>query len=327
MSRWRSWLTRHKVLAGFNAILLVVAIVVAYNVQSGNLKPGIGPDKTVTRSTKKDKQGNTVETIRTVTFQDEKTLWDWLGLVVVPLTLLGLGAILEELQQSRADREAQAEQEIAELDQREEILQNYIDRLSELLIDKSLIATDFELQPTTQAQATLKQQELLNAAKNVIRARTLSILRRLGTDGDRKGDVIRFLIDTGIVSKLDLNLSGAKLSNAKLRGAKLRGAKLRDADLTGADLIGADFSTVDFNIADFSGANLTCVDFTKATLILVNLSGANLDCTNLSRANLSGARNWTEEQLAQALLCQTQLPPEANLNPNRDCQKLGISID
>ena len=93
---------------------------------------GIGKDKSVTTTTvetvKKDKQGNLVKTVEITAYNDGKTLWDWLSLLGVPLTLFFLGAWLQKGQQERADNEA-----------KEEILQTYLDRLSVLLIDKNLI--------------------------------------------------------------------------------------------------------------------------------------------------------------------------------------------
>ncbi|MBM0743889.1 hypothetical protein JOY44_20070 [Phormidium sp. CLA17] len=133
------------------------AIALVYGVQSGNVKAGIGADETITKSEKRDKQGNITETTTTTTFQDAKTLWDWLSLLGVPFSLAILGYVLQQLQQARAEQQAKAEKEIAnqrvkvekeiaESNQREEALQNYLDRLSELLIDKNVIAVAPKLQ-------------------------------------------------------------------------------------------------------------------------------------------------------------------------------------
>ena len=71
---------------------------------------------------------------------------------------------------------------------------------------------------------------------------------------------------------------------------------------------------------DLSGANLSVAD-----LFIANLSGANLFGANLSGANLSGAKFITKTQLEGAMLCNTKLPQEIKLNPDRDCKALGIT--
>lgn len=45
---------------------------------------------------------------------------------------------------------------------------------------------------------------------------------------------------------------------------------------------------------------------------------------NLTYANLEGAKSLTQDQIKQAGLCDTKLPPEILLDPNRDCKDLGI---
>ncbi|MBM0743890.1 pentapeptide repeat-containing protein [Phormidium sp. CLA17] len=226
-------------------------------------------------------------------------------------------------------------------------MQDFIDDQQDL-VDKSNKLQD----------VAIENVELINAAKDVIRARTLSILRRLGQDGYRKGDVIRFLIEAEVISKLKLNLSDADLGNADLRnihlkdtnlsGADFSKAKLVGADLSGANLSraylycvllskanlsGANLSGANLSGANLSGANLSGATLNDANLSGANLSGANLSGANLSGANLSGAINWfwTEKQfVAQfvaAKLCKTTLPKGCDLNSNRDCKALGISLD
>ena len=351
-----AWLTGKSLMS--KSIFLViggVVIFITYALITGSLRAGFGADETITKSEKRDKQGNVIETTTTTTFQDAKTLWDWLSLAGVPLSLAILGYVLQQLQQARTEQQAKAEKEIAESNQQEEALQNYLDRLSELLIDKNLIATAVQLQDDIENQAehneepitTPKEKELLNTATDVIRARTLSILRRLGQDKERKGDVIRFLIEAEVISKLQLNLSEANLRNVSLRGADLSSVSLSSADLNSADFNSAnlrlsnlrlsnlsDAKLIDTNLslAKLFRANLNGADLSSAKLIGTNLShanlnGATLNDTDLNGANLKGIQDWTENQLAAAKLCRTMLPEGCNLNPNRDCKALGISLD
>jgi len=294
-----------------------VAILIALSI--------FDPGETQTTSTKKDRQGKVLEITTTTTPQDAKNIWDWVGLLGVPIALTAFGWFQQsrEKQQALADKkiaeqqvlvekevaeqkafvekgiaeqQAKTEKEIAESNQREEALQNYLDRLSDLLIEKNLIGKAVKFQAASEKQAEdnqpdlkiLEEKELLDAASDVIRARTLSLLRRLGKDGERKGHVIRFLIEAEVISKLKLNLGNADLSGADLRDADLSGADLRDADLNGANLRDADLSGADFRDADLSGADLSVANLSGADLSVANLSGADLSVANLSGTNLSG---------------------------------------
>ena len=60
-----------------------------------------------------------------------KTLWDWMQLLIIP-AVLAIGAFLFNLATS------QNEQKIAADKQREDLLQSYLDRMSELLLEKNL---------------------------------------------------------------------------------------------------------------------------------------------------------------------------------------------
>lgn len=241
-----------------------------------------------------------------------KTLWDWMSVLGVPLSLAILGFWLQQQQQRRIDEQAKLEREIAENNQKEEVLQAYFDRLSTLLVDKNLIAIATKLRKADEAkneqeeavagdrETTLDdQKELLDAAVDVIRARTLSILRRLEKDGERKGSVIRFLIEAEVVSKLTLNLSDANLSGANLTGVNLSGANLSDANLSDANLTGANLTGANLFDADLRGAALFGANLRDANLLVANLGSADLSEANLSNVNLSGADleniNWDKD--------------------------------
>jgi hypothetical protein len=112
--------------------------------------------------------------------------------------------------------------------QREASLQAYINEISELLIHENLGKSDEDAE-----------------VRKIARVRTLTVLRRL--DGLRKGSVLQFLHESGLIDKgkriIDLrgaHLGGANLDHADLRGADLRGAFLFEANLIFADLRGAD---------------------------------------------------------------------------------------
>ena len=143
--------------------------------------------------------------------------------------------------------------------QRETALQWYIDKMSDLLLGNN---------------TGLRSPTLANPGsseiRNVARIRTLTILRQL--DKRRKGSVIQFLSEAGLITLIDLG--GVDLANATLRWAHLENAQLYFANMSNADL----------REAYLSGANLSATDLTNA-----NLTGADLRGTNLTEANLEGA--------------------------------------
>jgi BTB/POZ domain-containing protein KCTD9 len=117
---------------------------------------------------------------------------------------------------------------------------------------------------------------------------------------------------------IEANLTGAKLQGADLQRAHLQGAIFKQANLWNADLRGA----------QLQGAMLRNADLQKANLSDANLEGADLEDANLSGADLKGARlqctimdktkDITKEQVSEALLYGTILPPHIQLEPDRD---------
>jgi uncharacterized protein YjbI with pentapeptide repeats len=268
---------------------------------------GIGKDNSVsTKTIEKDAQGKTVKTIETIKYDDGKTLRDWGSLLGVPLSLAILGYFLQQQQQKRAEKLSEDQRKIADNETKEEVLQTYFDRLSVLLIDRNLIVLSNKSNSST---ITPEEQELLDSALDVIRARTLSILRRFEKDAERKTSVINFLIETEIISKSKLNLSRAnlqgatlqktELSGANLQGANLQGVNLEKANLEGANLEGANLQEANlilshlqeanFMRANLQGADLTGANLTGANLIEANLQNSSLFGANLTGANLEGA--------------------------------------
>jgi uncharacterized protein YjbI with pentapeptide repeats len=267
---------------------------------------GFGADVEETRIQEVQPNGTVTKTTIAKKLQSSKTLWDWLSLLGVPLSLAALGFWLQQLQQKQASEEA-----------KEEILQAYFDRISMLLIDKNLIAIAVKVyasEPQEEAtgssssliNVTEEEKELVNASVDVIRARTSSMLRRLGKDRERKGDVIRFLAETEIVSKLKLDLRAVQLGGVNLSGAILSNAILSHADLEGAILSHADLSHADLRDANLSKANITKADISNANLSNANLSYADLSKADLSNANLSYA-DLSKADIIKADLSNTNL--------------------
>jgi len=325
---------------------------------------GIGERESISTTIEKDAKGNITKTVETITPKPEKTVWDWLNLLGVPLVLALLGFWFQRRQQQQAQAQAkvqrQRDQDLAEEQQkreeaistrqremaadanREEALQIYLDRLSTLLVDKSILAIATKIHgPEEEAVATPEQQALYEAAVDIIRARTLSILKRFEADVERKNSILCFLIEAEILSKTNLSLRGANLCNADLSRTNLNGADLSHADLSSADLSGAKLCGANLSGANLSGANLNLADLSLADLSYTNLSNAKFFYTDISNTSLKGADLMkaifidtdlsvailTNADLRGIRLCRTKLPNKSILDPNQDCEALGIAPD
>src|SRR6266702_1693253 len=150
-----------------------------------------------------------------------KTLWDWLqllGVLAVPV-VVGFGAVWFTTRQTRISEENRKQQhdtelQIAEIQQQEELLRTYFDKISDLLLDKEL-STNPNIQ-------------------SIVRARTLAVLYML--NAERKTIVLLFLHDANLLQYVKSFLYSLNLSHTDLNRIDLRGANLSDADLRGADL-------------------------------------------------------------------------------------------
>ena len=234
----------------------------------------------------------------------QKTVWDWLQLLVVPFMLAAFGLFFtiqqEERQRQVENDRAKAERELAVQRARDEALQGYLDQMNNLLLEHKL-----------------RDSKEDSEVRTLARARTVAVIQRL--DSERNQTVIQFLgeadlIGNGessisLIDRVDLhdarlesvNLSGANLSGANLEDADLSGADLEDADLSGADLEGANLSDAWMkgvslicikypDCADLRGADLRGAFLIGANLEDARLIGANLEDANLSGANLKHAR-------------------------------------
>jgi uncharacterized protein YjbI with pentapeptide repeats len=266
-------------------------------------------------------------------YQPGKTLWDWLQLLIVPLAL-ALVALVFQRATTRTEQKITAQrykndQHIALDKQREDLLQTYLDRMSELLLEKQLRTSEPDAE-----------------VRNVARVRTITILFQLDTR--RIGYVFAFLREAGLISNkpsssivslshadLDsINLSEVNLMGTDLGGTTFRGANLSRADLSGANLSGANFYAAnlrdaDFREADLSGALLVAADLFGAVLEKANLKEAFILSANLkeaflkeadlsdallSRTDLSGAE-VTEEQLKKAKSLEGATMPDGSIHP------------
>jgi uncharacterized protein YjbI with pentapeptide repeats len=236
----------------------------------------------------------------------DKTLWDLLQLLIVPLVLVGIGLLFEMQQAALEDRRAEAERELAEQRAQDEALQAYLDQMSTLLLEK-------DLRFSTEDNATEDSKE----ARTLARARTLTVLARL--DPSRKADVMQFLVEAELVQKVE----GSE-PIISLEGASLRGADLSDAGPSAPTLSeqSEQFQAAQEALEEAgaspraarAGARYA-IQESSAFQVGADLSGADLSDADLSGANLRDARGVTDEQLDQAASLEGATMPDGSKHP------------
>lgn len=207
----------------------------------------------------------------------EKTLWDWLNLLIVPAVIAAGVAWLNRRQREReqqlADQQRERERQLADQRAQDVALQAYLDQMSQLLTD------------TDRSLGHAKEDA---EVRTLARARTLTVLARL--DGSRKWSVLMFLQEAGLIRIEDDPVVSLKWAN------------LQDADLGEVVLEGADLHETKLQ---------------RAYLYAAKLQGARLVRADLSGADLSDARGWTEEQLTAAETLEGATMPDGQILKNR----------
>lgn len=199
-----------------------------------------------------------------------KTYWDWLELLIAPIVIAivawGIKRADRELEYELVAQRAQTERELVTDQMRETVLQAYLDRMTDLLIDDKL-------------SGSLESPNV----RDVATVRTLAVLRRL--DGARKGIVLRFLYEADIIR----NQGALRLSDADLRNVNLVGANFPSIVLTGANLGNSIFFRANLRSADIRNAFLEQAFLVRADLDQAKVSGANLRKAKLNQAKLTSA--------------------------------------
>ena len=216
-----------------------------------------------------------------------KTMWDWLDLLIVPLFIAFAAFALDGSRKH-------AEQTLERDRQRQQVLEGYFDRVTDLLLNGKLSGESGD-------------------RGGVARTRTLAALRLL--DGPRKAQLLQFIYEAGLITRppvIQLNgaiLDGVDLDEATLSGSEIRGAFFRGASLKGANLADADLRGSDFSKANFGGANLRGALLTQAIMRKAMLRGACLANAQIDQVDFSGA---TLEEVSSQVPAQT--PPSGALN-------------
>ena len=203
-----------------------------------------------------------------------KTLWDWIDVLGVPIVAVVVAGLFALAAQGASQR-AEVERELNADRAQEATLRAYLDRMTDLIIDKGLRNSKESL-----------------AARAVAHAHTFTALRSL--NGPRKGILLQFLHEAGLISK------GTTVIPLSL--ADLRRADLGRADLSGSDLRGANMSNADLYEADLTEANLHSAVLYEADLREANLRNAEVtdeqlaEALSLTGATMSDGSEMTEQR-------------------------------
>lgn len=209
----------------------------------------------------------------------EKGVWDWLDLLIIPIVLAAGTAYIQwqsgiKQENSTTDRN------------RQETLATYLEKMTELLLEHELRSSE----PNAEVRV-------------VARARTLTALREL--DGERKGQVVLFLAEAGLINQkcesppnsntqvckpAIISLRGADLNDANVRGASMGRRRSANVNLKGVNLEGADLEGANLGRVDLAEANLYESDLERANLQDASLTNADLRGADLKRANLRGTQ-------------------------------------
>ena len=226
--------------------------------------------------------------------QPAKTAWDFLQLLVVPAILVVIALAFNAAQASRQEKQEKLrireDRALAAEARRDAVLDAYLDKMSGLMLNGGLL----DAKPGS-------------AVSQVARTATLATVRRL--DGSRKGAVVRFLYEAGLLriccwgnwygSEPVVDLTGADLRAADLTNAIFWSLSEREsADQVGrerdfvalrGDLRGAKFDHADLYGVHFTGTTQEVWFRAAASLQGASFDGAAISDTRLSETDLRGA--------------------------------------
>ncbi|GCE05105.1 pentapeptide repeat-containing protein [Dictyobacter aurantiacus] len=205
----------------------------------------------------------------------------WLILLLILVVCLGfVFTNLFQAQNARmlSQQTQNSQVQLVHEQQRETILQNYMNKITDLLVHDQL----------------LTKRKVSDPAKVAADALTRQAFSRM--DADRKAELMRFIYQTRLVSNdsVVLNLQDVDISNAHMGQIDIRDTYLVGANMSGSDLHGAVLSDAILTFTNLAGANLSKADLHACDLHNTNLTGA-----NLSGANLRDATGLTADQIAK----------------------------
>ena len=190
------------------------------------------------------------------------TIWSWFELLLGgPIALAVFGWWLGQWQKGRDDKKEKLLKKQEEAKEKEAILQNYFDRISELIVEKDIITKAKDCGEED------KEPSVVSSSRTLIEARTKSMLRRFTGDSERIRSVLEFLQAAELIEYIRPILSKLELAGVDLSFADLHKTNFRYADLHGTNLMEASLSGAIHSHTEASGALFSRLHFTTLTLL------------------------------------------------------------
>ncbi|CAF0918337.1 unnamed protein product [Didymodactylos carnosus] len=226
--------------------------------------------------------------------------------------MIGVFTIVLAIQQQNiGEKNRQKDLQIADQQQKESILTNFVKEISELLLEKN-----FSLTQETMAR--------------IVRPKALTAIRQL--DPTRKSYLIQFLYESKLLStngrQLPVDLTDADLNNLNLGNKMFKRlvgfselylpeTSLINATFTSRILISSDFNNADLTGANFSYSLLGFTNFRKAILDGVDFRYVAVPGVDFTKASMLGTK-ITEHQLSDALSISNAVLPNGKSGRNKN---------
>jgi uncharacterized protein YjbI with pentapeptide repeats len=288
------------------ALFVLVGLVVA--IRADLTASGMGFGQVMESRTKTTHTKEAGQRVDIAVTTQEPTSWDLLGLLVIPVAG---GLIVTIVSHMYNKRQREREEAVQTLRAQDELLQRYLDQMSDLLVNRGLLAEPADAEPKSHI-------------RKLAQARTIAAL--LALDSEHKKRPLKLVYELGLIGKgnpilklRNASLDGANLSELTLHEASLRSFDLRLSDLKGADLQGSNLNLADLRGSDLRRADLKGADLTEANLLPYDARDPEI----WSRHNLKRAINF--RTLTTERLCPRRLRLACALNiglPWRTFRKL-----
>lgn len=202
-----------------------------------------------------------------------KKLWDWLDLLIVPVSLILLGWLYKTYEKTK--------EEIKEIENKQnEILDSYFRIISEFISNSNLLDTN-------------KNKE----SRVIARTRTIVALENL--EGERKGQVLQFLYESNLIDNEKINILGANFKCLQVSGIVLRkltikgvyfcNSNFENTFLDKSRFISCDFTNTNFNKSSMEDTSFEYSNLSKCKLSNIDLTKVNFEGSNLNDADLSNS--------------------------------------
>lgn len=205
--------------------------------------------------------------------QDVKKLWDWLDLLIIPLSIAIIGWIYKENEKLR-DSKKEFE------NKQNETLDSYFRVISDLIIKSHLL-----------------DNKLNSESKIIARTRTIVAIENLNSE--RKGQVLQFLHESNLINNvielLGANFKSSEVSGIVLRNTTIKGVYFCDSKfiksyLDNSDLTSCDFTNTDFSDSSMQNTNLSYTKLINCKLVNIDLTTVNFEGVDLTNADLSNSK-------------------------------------